>query len=74
MTDHEPCCCNLRAENRRLRNQADELQERLDTLQTMHRLYMRGNGIWCLECTKDPARPVAWPCDTVLTARGDTIT
>lgn len=50
MTDHEPCCCNLRAENRRLRNQADELQERLDTLQTMHRLYMRGNGIWCLEC------------------------
>lgn len=65
---------DLSAANRLLRVRVVELEDRLDAVENLHRLCTHHGAKWCITCTQDPARPVAWPCDTVLTARGDTIT
>lgn len=69
MTDTNPS-----ASIRSLRVRVVELEDRLDAVENLHRLCTHHGAKWCITCTRDPAHPIAWPCDTVLAARGDAAT
>lgn len=57
-----------------LKSYASELWDRLAAVEALHAPVIQHGRAHCLECTRDHTHPVAWPCDTVLAARGDAAT
>lgn len=57
----------------RLRGANAEMWDRLEAVEALHAPVIQHGRAHYLECTRDPARPVAWPCDTYRVAQGDLI-
>lgn len=56
---------------RRLWEANAELWGRLDAVEALHVPVIQHGHARCLECTRDPGHPVAWPCDTIRAAQGE---